>query len=138
MSMDSTSKVLEFVSFCIEMYAREYNMQGSLVSSDFEKNGIIDYLFDNSLSYRKSITFSAFCTERKNMTVINQNNLRSILPGKIAQAASLIAKEKECSPKEALLLFYSSDVYKNLENESTKCWWLSPYQLYEDVMRKMK
>jgi hypothetical protein len=45
--MDATSKVIEFVSFCIEMYAREYNMTGEVVSSDFEKRGIIDYLFDN-------------------------------------------------------------------------------------------
>ena len=45
--MDATSKVIEFVSFCIEMYSREYNMAGEVVSSDFEKRGIIDYLFDN-------------------------------------------------------------------------------------------
>ena len=70
------------------------------------------------------------------MTVVNQSNLRSILPGKIAQIVSLLVKEKNCTPKEALLLFYSSDVYKNLENESTKYWWLSPYQLFEDVLRK--
>ena len=42
------------------------------------------------------------------MTVVNQNNLRAILPGKIAQTVSLIAEEKKCSPKDALLQFYSS------------------------------
>lgn len=79
--MDATSKVIEFVSFCIEMYAREYNMNGEVVS--------------------------------------------------------LLVNEKQYTPKEALLKFYSSTVYKNLENESTKYWWLSPYQLYEDVVRQM-
>ena len=70
------------------------------------------------------------------MTVVNQNNLRTILPGKIAQTVSLIAEEKKCSPKDALLQFYSSNVYKNLEIESTKYWWLSSYQLFEDVLRE--
>lgn len=70
------------------------------------------------------------------MTVVNQDNLRSILPGKIAQIVSLLTKEKHCTPKEALLFFYASGVYKNLENESTKYWWLSPSQLVEDVLRK--
>ena len=53
--MDATSKVIEFVSFCIEMYAREYNMAGEVVSSDFEKRGIIDYLFDNYHPYRCTV-----------------------------------------------------------------------------------
>ena len=71
------------------------------------------------------------------MTVVNQNNIRSILPGKIAQVVSLLVNEKKYTPKEALLKFYSSTVYKNLEIESTKYWWLSPYQLYEDVVRQI-
>ena len=45
--MDADSKIIEFVSFCIEMYAREYNMDGAVVSSNFEKKGIIDYLMNN-------------------------------------------------------------------------------------------
>ena len=45
--MDETSKVIEFVSFCIEMYAREYKMDGASVSSTFEEKGIIDYLMNN-------------------------------------------------------------------------------------------
>jgi hypothetical protein len=71
------------------------------------------------------------------MTVVNQNNLRSILPSKIAQVVSLLVNEKQYTPKEALLKFYSSTVYKNLENESTKYWWLSPYQLFEDVVKSI-
>ena len=44
-AMDADSKVVEFVSFCIEMYAREYDMSGSDVTAMFEKYGLIDYLF---------------------------------------------------------------------------------------------
>ncbi|MBP5401639.1 MAG: DUF3791 domain-containing protein [Treponema sp.] len=47
--MDEKTKEIEFVSFCIEMYARKYNMSGSDVAELFEKNGIIDYLFKNYL-----------------------------------------------------------------------------------------
>ena len=46
-AMDADSKVVEFVSFCIEMYAREYDMSGSDVTAMFEKYGLIDYLFSN-------------------------------------------------------------------------------------------
>ena len=45
--MEYTTKTVVFVSFCIEMYAREYNLSGSLVANLFEQNGIIDYLFQN-------------------------------------------------------------------------------------------
>ena len=45
--MDADSKVVEFVSFCIEMYAREYDMSGSDVAALLEKHGLIDYLFSN-------------------------------------------------------------------------------------------
>lgn len=67
------------------------------------------------------------------MTAITQKNLRTILPGKIAMIAMLIAEEKHCSPLEALLQFYKSDVYKDLEIESTKRWWQSPLELTEDM-----
>ena len=46
-AMDADSKVVEFVSFCIEMYAREYDMSGSDVAAMFEKYALIDYLFSN-------------------------------------------------------------------------------------------
>ena len=45
--MNADSKVVEFVSFCIEMYAREYDMSGAEVASVFEKKRLIDYLFSN-------------------------------------------------------------------------------------------
>ena len=45
--MDEKTKIVEFISFCIEMYAQEYNLSGADVADLFEKNGIINYLFDN-------------------------------------------------------------------------------------------
>lgn len=69
------------------------------------------------------------------MTAITQKNLRTILPSKIALATMLIAEEKHCTPIEALLYFYKTDVYKDLETESTKRWWQSPLELVEDIQR---
>ena len=45
--MDTATKTVEFVSFCIEMYAREHELSGAVVAELFEENGIIEYLFDN-------------------------------------------------------------------------------------------
>ena len=45
--MDEKTKVVEFVSFCIEMYARQTGMSGAVVTELFETHGLLDYLFDN-------------------------------------------------------------------------------------------
>ena len=66
------------------------------------------------------------------MTQVTQKNLRSILPGKIARTALLISETQKCPIKEALLDFYKSPVYKQLEVEQTKRWWQSPMELFED------
>ena len=52
-----------------------------------------------------------------NMT-INQNNLYLLLPSKVA-----------------MRLIYSSDIYKNLEKESTKMWHLGPVALYQGMIK---
>jgi hypothetical protein len=66
------------------------------------------------------------------MTDINQENFRLLLPGKIAALVERRREERRCSPKEALLDFYCSGLYRELENEETKRWWESPAQLYQD------
>lgn len=68
------------------------------------------------------------------MTQVTQENLRSILPGKIARTIMLISEEEKTSVKNALLKFYKSSVYKELEIEQTKRWWQSPLQLFEDFV----
>ncbi|MBR4247151.1 MAG: hypothetical protein IKQ13_09155 [Treponema sp.] len=66
------------------------------------------------------------------MTQVTQENLRSILPGKIARTIMLISEEEKSSVKNALLKFYKSSVYKELEIEQTKRWWQSSLELFED------
>ena len=61
--------------------------------------------------------------------MITQANIRSILPGKIANVAVLLSERKGISGMDALRMFYFSDVYTKLEREETKYWWQSPEQL---------
>jgi hypothetical protein len=63
---------------------------------------------------------------------ITQDNFRLLLPGKIAKAAKMIDDERHCGQKEALLAFYRSALYRELEVEATKRWWESALQLYRD------
>jgi hypothetical protein len=63
---------------------------------------------------------------------INQENIRLLLPAKIARTVELIAANKHLSPWEVLTEFYSSQLYKELEIEKSKRWWESPLQLSKD------
>lgn len=62
---------------------------------------------------------------------INQSNVHIFIPFKVGVISDLIAKEQGISIQEALLQFYASKTYDNLENEETKTWYYSPWQLYE-------
>ena len=64
------------------------------------------------------------------MQEINQQNLRLLIPGKAAGVAGLISKNTGMPLKEALLLFYRSSLYKQLEREETKVWHYSPLTIY--------
>lgn len=44
--MDNKNSI-EFVAFCIEVYARDFELSGTEVSQRFEKLGVLDYLFSN-------------------------------------------------------------------------------------------
>jgi hypothetical protein len=63
---------------------------------------------------------------------ITQENVRLLLPGKIAAIVEKARVDRHCTSKEALLSFYQSELYRELENEKTKRWWESPSQLYAD------
>lgn len=63
---------------------------------------------------------------------ITQQNIRLLLPAKIAATVGLIAKDFQCSQQEALMSFYQSQTYTSLEQEETKFWWMSPLQLYRE------
>ena len=45
--MDKERDILEFISFCIEMYAAREALSGSSVHSLFAQSGVIDYLEQN-------------------------------------------------------------------------------------------
>ena len=60
---------------------------------------------------------------------VKQDNLRVLLPSKVALTLEEIAKAKNTDPADEIAAFYASDVYRNLENESTKYWWFSPAKL---------
>jgi hypothetical protein len=61
---------------------------------------------------------------------------RMLLPAKSARIASLLMRDKACSPLDALRAFYSSQTYHELEREASKCWWESPAQIYNDYLHE--
>ena len=61
---------------------------------------------------------------------ITQENVRLLIPGKAAGVAVLMSEKRSISPKAALLAFYRSKTYRELERESSKYWHYSPEQLY--------
>ena len=63
---------------------------------------------------------------------ITQQNVRFLLPGKIAQTVAMIAHAENISIEKALMEFYRSQTYANLERETSKYWWFSPAQLFQD------
>lgn len=65
----------------------------------------------------------------KEFTTVNQDNLRVLLPSKIALTLEEVARIKGTEPTQELAAFYASDVYHNLETENTKFWCFSPAEL---------
>lgn len=68
---------------------------------------------------------------------INQNNLYLLLPSKLSWLANMLVKEKDLSLAEAMVKLYSSELYKKLEDESTKIWHLGPVALYEELEKEL-
>ena len=68
------------------------------------------------------------------MTEVNQNNLHLLLPSKASWLADMLCAEKHISVIEAMRLIYSSDMYKQLEQECTKRWHEGPVALYQEWM----
>jgi hypothetical protein len=52
--------------------------------------------------------------------------------------ANMLAEDKGISLVEAMKLLYSSDVYAQLEKETTKAWHLGPVALYEEYLSEIK
>lgn len=64
---------------------------------------------------------------------ITQQNLYLLLPGKINSLAKLIVQNKNMSFSDAINLIYKSNLYRLLEEESTKYWTFGPVALYESL-----
>ena len=72
------------------------------------------------------------------MTEVNQNNLHLLLPSKVSWLADMLCKDRHISVIEAMRLIYSSKMYKQLEQESTKRWHEGPVALYQEWMNNNK
>ena len=70
------------------------------------------------------------------MTEVTQNNLHLLLPSKVSWLAATRCAEKHITVIEAMRMIYSSDMYKQLEQESTKRWHEGPVALYQEWMKK--
>lgn len=67
------------------------------------------------------------------MGEVTQNNLYLILPCKVSRLADMLVEDKHISTLEALRRIYSSAMYKELEQESTKRWHEGPVSLYQTI-----
>ena len=58
-----------------------------------------------------------------------QEDIRTILPSKIALVSDILARRSGQDPVKAMSAFYKSKTYSMLQDESTKYWWFSPAEL---------
>ena len=65
-----------------------------------------------------------------------QEDLRVILPSKVALAADSISRKTGEDPVAVMSAFYKSKTYSMLQDESTKYWWFGPAELCELYMRE--
>ena len=72
------------------------------------------------------------------MNVVTQENIRSIIPSNVSRIAALYSRAKGASCMDALILFYKTPMYKDLEIEETKVWWQSPEEIFEDWCRYLE
>jgi hypothetical protein len=64
---------------------------------------------------------------------INQNNIHLLLPSKVAWIADMMTEDRDISIVDALKEIYTSDMYRQLETESTKKWHYGPVALYQEI-----
>lgn len=61
---------------------------------------------------------------------ITQSNLHLLLPGKVTALARFYAEDHRCSMLEAVRYIYTTPLYRQLSDESTKLWHLGAVTLY--------
>ena len=67
---------------------------------------------------------------------ITQDNLYLLIPSKMAWLASMLAEDENISIVDAIKRLYASEMYKKLQDESTKYWHLGPVALYEEFLEE--
>ena len=67
---------------------------------------------------------------------ITQDNLYLLIPSKMAWLASTLAEDENISIVDAIKRLYASEMYKKLQEESTKYWHLGPVALYEEFLEE--
>ena len=67
------------------------------------------------------------------MTKVTQDNLYLLLPSKVSWLADMLCADKHISVIEAMRQIYSSKMYKQLEQESSKRWHEGPVSLYQTM-----
>lgn len=64
---------------------------------------------------------------------LTQDNLYLLLPGKVLAVAQMYARNHNVSVLDAMHKVYASNMYKELEQESTKRWHEGPVALYQTI-----
>lgn len=67
---------------------------------------------------------------------ITQENVHIFIPFKVAKVSGMIAENKNEDWQDALIEFYNSKVYDELEREETKMWHEGATFLYESFMEE--
>lgn len=67
---------------------------------------------------------------------ITQDNVHIFIPLKASKVSQRFAKNHGISQKQALLEFYNSRTYANLEEEDTKLWYEGINYLYDELERE--
>lgn len=68
------------------------------------------------------------------MEEITQSNLYLLLPSKVAWMAEWLSEDKNVSIVETIKMIYSSDMFRRLEDKSTKMWHLGSVALYQELI----
>lgn len=60
-----------------------------------------------------------------------------LIPSKICWLFDMLVEDKDLSIVDAIKTIYTSDLYRKLQDESTKIWHLGPVALYEELLREI-
>ena len=69
---------------------------------------------------------------------MDKNRLSTALIFLVPQILELVIKEYKVSDEKAAEMFYSSELYRGLEEEETKLWHLSAHALFEMYQEELE